>query len=83
MHYLLLLFGVCQHSGTGPHGSAPPQVSLKTGLATLMLIVRELSQVVARCFIFAFSCCLDECTMGFPDSSFLFFDLIPFVYLLS
>jgi len=48
-----------------------------------VLIVRELSQVVARGLIFGFSFCLDECAMGFPDSSCLFFDLIPFVYLFS
>jgi len=48
-----------------------------------VLIVRELSLVVTRCLIFAFSFRLDECAMGFPDSSCLFFDLIPFVYLLS
>jgi len=45
--------------------------------------VRELSQVVTRCLNFAFFFCLDEYAMGFPDSSSLFFDLIPFAYLLS
>jgi len=83
LHYLLLLFGVCQPSRTGPRCSAPPEVSLKAGLATLVLIMREPSQVVARCLIFGFSFWLDECAMGFPDSSCLFFDLIPLVYLLS
>jgi len=33
------------------------------------------------CFLFFF--CSDDRTMGFPDSSCLFLDLIPFVYLLS
>jgi len=33
------------------------------------------------CFLFFF--CSDNRAMGFPDSSSLFFDLIPFVYLLS
>ena len=52
LHYLLLLFGVCQHSRFGPRGQAPPQVSLQAGLATLALIVRESSQVVAALFDF-------------------------------
>jgi len=51
LHYLLL-FGVCQHSRFGHLGCAPPQVSLKASLATLALIVRELSQVVAALFDF-------------------------------
>ena len=54
------------------------------GQVTLALIVRELSQVVAALFDFcAFSFCLYECAMGFPDSSCLCFDLIPFASLLS
>jgi len=48
-----------------------------------MLIMRELSQVVTTLFDFCVFFSLDECAMGFPDSSCLFFDLIPFVYLLS
>jgi len=33
------------------------------------------------CFLFFL--CSDDCAMGFPDSSCLFFDMIPFAYLLS
>jgi len=35
------------------------------------------------CLIFDLSFYPHECAMGFPDSSCLFFDLIPFIYLLS
>jgi len=54
LHYLLLLFGVCQHSG--PEKVRPPRTPIMPGLATLALIVRELSQVVTALFdFFAFS----------------------------
>jgi len=36
-----------------------------------------------RCVCFLFFLCSVDRAMGFPDSSCLFFDLIPFVYLLS
>jgi len=39
------------------------------------------SGLLSVCFLFFL--CSDDCAMGFPDSSCLFFDLIPFVYLLS
>jgi len=50
LHYLLLLFGVCQHSG--PEKVRPPRTPIMPGLATLALIVRELSQVVTALFDF-------------------------------
>jgi len=48
-----------------------------------VLIVREPFLVVFALFDFLRFLLSDECAMGFPDSSCLFFDLIPFVYLLS
>ena len=36
-----------------------------------------------RFVCFLFFLCSDDRAMGFPDSSCWFFDLIPFVYLLS
>jgi len=84
LHYLLLLFGVGQHSGPVPLWLRAPRTPIMPGQVTLALIVRELSQVVAALFDFcAFSFCLYECAMGFPDSSCLCFDLIPFASLLS
>ena len=51
-------------------------------LAPPALCVR-IFQVVSATFAFCFFFCSDDRAMGFPDSSCLFFDLIPFVYLLS
>jgi len=45
-------FGVCQHSGFGPCGHAPPQVSLYASLATLVLIVRQRFWWSSLCLIF-------------------------------
>jgi len=45
--------------------------------------VRELLKWSLLYLIFDFSFCPDDGAMGFPSSSCLFFDLIPFVYLLS
>jgi len=42
---------------------------------------KPLSGLCYVCFLFFL--CSDDRAMGFPDSSCLFFDLIPFVYLLS
>jgi len=42
--------GFCQHSG--PEKVRPPRTLIMPGLATLALIVRELSQVVAALFEF-------------------------------
>ena len=52
-------------------------------LATFMLLAWDLFKWLLLCLIFDFSFCPDKCAMGFPDYSGLFFDLIPFLYLLS
>jgi len=50
---------------------APPTLSVRTFSSGLRYV----------CFLFFFR--LDDRAMGFPDSSCLFFDLIPFLYLVS
>ena len=73
----------CQTAGRVHVAQAPPGFSLggpgnpRADCAGTLLWWSPL------CLIFCVSFCLDECAMGFPDSSCLFFDLIPFVYLLS
>jgi len=51
-------------------------------LAPPALSVRNFS-IGLRFVCFLFFLCSDDRAMGFPDSSCLFFDLIPFGYLLS
>jgi len=62
--------------------SGLPKTSIMLSLATPALSVRNF-QVVSAMFAFFFFFCSDDHTMGFPDSSCLFLDLIPFVYLPS
>ena len=51
-------------------------------LVTPALNIPDLSKwLLSVCFLFFLYS--DDRAMGFPDSSCLFFDLIPFVYLLS
>jgi len=58
-----------------------PSVSVEPG--THVPICTGNSKWPYTLFEFCFSFLLDDRSMGFPDSSCLFFDLIPFVYLLS
>jgi len=80
LHYLPLLF---ERFATPPARKAPPGFSIGEPGNPRADCGGTFSS--GHCFglIFAFSFCLDECAMGFPDSSCLFFDLIPFIYLLS
>jgi len=80
LHYLLLLFE-CFANTVGLFGL--PRTSIMPSLATTVLILWKFLKWLLFCLIFDFSFCPDESAMGFPDSSCLFFDLIPFVSLLS
>ena len=72
----------CQQSGPVAPCPRPPMIWIMPNLVTHALIVGNFSS--GRCVVcFLFFLCSDDRTMGFPDSSCLFFDLIPFVYLLS
>jgi len=51
--------------------SAPPGFSLG-GPGNRRVIMRELLKWLLRCLIFVFSFFLDQCALGFPDSSCLF-----------
>jgi len=64
----------------GPFGL--PTASIMPSLVTPALNIRDLLKWLL-CVCFLFFLCSDDRAMGFPDSSCLFFDLIPFVYLLS
>ena len=59
-----------------------PRTSIMPSLALPALSVRNFASGLCY-FCFLFFLCLDDRALGFPDSSCLFFDLIPFVYLLS
>jgi len=59
-----------------------PRTSIMPSLATPALNIRDfLKSLLCVCYLFFLGS--DDCAMGFPHSSCLFFDLIPFVYLLS
>jgi len=61
---------------------ALPRTSIMPSLTLPALSVRNFPS--GLCYIsILFFLCSDNRAMGFPDSSCLFFDLIPFVYLLS
>jgi len=78
LHYLLLLFGVLpKQMASEPlqdidHAEPGPSRAECADFSSGLRYV---------CFLFFL--CSDDRAMGFPDSSCLFFDLIPFVYLLS
>jgi len=59
-----------------------PRISIMPSLAPPTLSVRNFP-VVSITFAFCFFLASDDRVMGFRDSSCLFFDLIPFIYLLS
>jgi len=80
LHYLLPLFrGAAKIAGP----FWPPQDfdHAEPGPLPALCVRKFSSDLRFVCFLFFF--CLDDRAMGFPDSSCLFFDLIPFVYLLS
>jgi len=79
LHYLLPLFRVC---GQNRWRLWPPQDFDHAEPGTPRAECAEFSKWSCYiCFLFFF--CSDDRAMGFPDSSCLFFDLIPFVCLLS
>jgi len=74
------LFFKCAATTDGPFGL--PRTSVMLRLALPALSVRNFPS--GLCYVcFLFFLCSDNRAMGFPNSSCLFFDLIPFVYLLS
>jgi len=70
----------CAAKIDGPFGL--PRTLIMPSLVTPTLNIRDLFKWVL-CLWFLFFLCSDDRAMGFPDSFCLFFDLIPFVYLLS
>jgi len=79
LHYLLPLFFVC---GQNRWRLWPPQDFDHAEPGTPHAECAEFSKW--SCYVcFLFFLCSDDRAMGFPDSSCLFFDLIPSVYLLS
>jgi len=79
LNYLLPLFRVCGENGWHLH---PPQDFDHAEPGPSRTECAEFSSSF-RCVCFLFFLCSDDRAMGFPDSSYLFFDLIPFIYLLS
>ena len=79
MHYLLPLFrGAAKIAGP----SRPPQDFDHAKPGPPRTVCAEIESGLRYVCFWSFFC-LDDRAMGFPDSSCLFFDLIPFVYLLS
>jgi len=79
LRYLLLVFK-CFANTVGIFNL--PRTSIMLSLAPPALsLLKSLSGLRYVCFLFFF--CSDDPAIGFPNSSCLFFDLIPFVYLFS
>jgi len=74
------LFFECAATIAGSFGL--PRTSIVPSLVTPALNIQDLLKWLL-CVCFLFFLCSDDRAMSFPDSSCLFFDLIPFVYLLS
>jgi len=74
------LFVECAAKGDGIFNL--PRTSIMPGIAPPPLSLRNFSSCL-RFVCFLFFLCSDNRAMGFPASSCLFFDLIPFIYLLS
>jgi len=79
LYYLLPLFRVC---GQNSWHLQPPQDFEHAEPGPSRAECAELSSGL-RYVCFLFFLCSDDRAMGFLDSSCLFFDLIPFFYLLS
>jgi len=76
-------WGLANPAGSVLVAARPPRFLFGRAWQPSRFLCRNFLMWSLLCLIFAFAFCLDECAMGFPDSSCLFCDLIPFVYLLS